>query len=392
MTAPSALPTHANSDKPHVLDVVSHLRELREMPPVHRVRTLTGDEAWLVSGYADCRKLLLDTRLGRSHPDPSTMPQYAGNPMFDLVMAGDHDASDEAHARVRAMLKPHFSPRRTLDLHTRLEALADVMLDVLDSKGPPADLHADFSVPFALRAICELLGVPVADRERCAELLSGMGNVADPQGARASMEAFQAYLRDLVARKRADPDDGMLSALCAQTDDEEIAALAILLMFTGLGSIVSQIDYGFLLWMTNPAQREKVIRNPALLPKAVDEVLRLVGTLTLRRYARQDIEIHDVTIRANELVLLDLTLANLDDQVFDHPERFDIERSPNPHLTFSHGAWSCLASALVRVELQAAFGRLFARLPTIRPAVPLDQLRSSFDQMSSGIDNLQVTW
>jgi cytochrome P450 monooxygenase len=392
MTTSEALPTHATSEIPHVLDVDSHLRELREMPPVRRVHTLTGDEAWLVTGYAECRQLLLDTRLGRSHPDPSSMPQYAGNPMFDLVLAGDHDTSDEVHARVRAMLKPHFTPRRALDLRTRLEALADTMLDALVSKGPPADLHADFSVPFALRAICELLGVPVADRERCAELLSGLGNVADQQVARASMEEFHTYLRDLAAAKRADPDDGVLSALCAQTDDEEIAALAVLLMFTGLGSMVSQIDYGFLLWAINPEQREKVTRNPELLPKAVDEVLRMVGTLTLRRYARQDLEIHHVTIRTNELVLLDLTLANFDDQVFDHPERFDIGRSPNPHLTFSHGAWSCLASALVRVELQAAFGRLFARLPAVRPAVPLDQLRSTYDQISSGIADLQVTW
>ncbi len=392
MTTTDALPAHTTSDRPHVLDACPHLRELRELPAVRRVRTFTGDEAWLVTHHAEVKKLLMDSRIGRSHPDPDNMPKFAGNPMFDFILGDEHDASDEYHAKTRAILKPHFTPKKMLALRPRIDTIAGEILDVLISKGPPADLHADFSVPFALRTICELLGVPIAEREQCAALMAQLGNTADPGGAFAAMQSLLGYLRVLAARKRSDPGDDLISGLGPQCDDDTIARMTILLMFTGFGSIVSQVDSGFLLWMTNPEQRDAVVQNPALLPNAVEEVLRMVGTLTLARYSRQDIEIGGVTIRPNELVLLDPTLANYDDNVFDHPERFDINRSPNSHLSFGHGRWNCLGTALVRIELQAAFTALSMRLPTACPAVPVEQLRKSSDQLSSGIGDLQVTW
>ena len=389
-----ALPDHATTSKPHVLDLCSITREARETPPICRARTSDGGHAWLVTRHEYAKKLLQDDRL-RKDPAPDENKADSDKPdLLKILMRDDyHDeaGSEQEQANARKLIHPQLAPRRVLNLRPRMEALVEEMLDALVSKGAAADLHADFSVPFVRTALGEVLGIPPADREWSVEMISRAANLGDPESASAAAETFAGFLHELMASRRTDPGDDLLSRVSV-SDQENVVTKVMVVMVAGFASMVTQIDTGFLLFATHPEQREALARDPGLLPKAADEVLRTTGSLMLPRFARQDVEIGGVTIPANEMMLLDLTLANFDDEAFDRPERFDITRSPNPHLSFGHGPWTCTGAALARVQLQAIFGGLFDRLPTVHPAGPLDQLRKSADEFIGGIDDLLVSW
>jgi cytochrome P450 monooxygenase len=380
------------SDEPFVQRLCPHLREAYDGPPVRRIRTPAGDDAWLVTRHAEIKSLLRDDRLGRSHPEPEHKPQYAGNPTYDLATASNHEAADKFHAELRAVLTPHFQARHMQHLRPRVDALVADLVAAFAAQEPPADLHAGLSAPLTLLVICELLGVPADERERCAALASRTGGVTDQEGD--GIAAFAGYLRDLAARKRARPEDDVISRLCADgVGDNEVGQISMLLLFAGIGSTVKQIDYGFLLLANNPEQRAVVAADLSLLPRAVEEMLRVSGSLSLPRYARADIPLGDVTILANDLVLLDLAKANLDVDAFEGPETFDVTRSPNRHLTFSHGAWTCMGAPLARIVLQSLFAALLTRMPGLRPTVAANDLRTSATPLGGGLaDELQVTW
>ncbi|WP_421108917.1 cytochrome P450 [Streptomyces sp. NEAU-S77] len=393
MPTPRELPALTTEARP-VLDP-SPLRELRASAPVCRVHTPAGDEAWLVTRHAEVKKLLHDERLGRSHPSPETAPRYVKNSLLDLLVADDPQVAREVHARTRALFTPNFSAKRIRALRPRIEELASDLVEELAAQERPVDLHAYFSSPFSLRILCELIGVPDEDRERCAALLAGMGQIDTGQSVVTGPKALFGLLAGVSARKRAEPGDDVISRMCeAGIPDDHAGSLAAVLLFAGLESVATHIDLGVVLLSAHPEQRGAVLRDPALLTGTVEEVLRSAkrAGATLPRYASEDIEIAGVTIHAGELVLLDFALANFDEQAFSEPELFDVTRSPNQHLTFGHGIWHCVGAPLARVELSTAFTTLFSRLPGLRPAVPLDELRTRGGELVGGLAELPVTW
>lgn len=205
------------------------------------------------------------------------------------------------------------------------------------------------------------------------------------------------YGRELVHRKRTAPGDDVISRLAADSDiaDDEAAMLAMALLFAGHETTVTQLGIGALLLLTNPAQWQALAENPGLVPNAVEELLRAPGKGNggIPRYARTDLEVGGVTIRAGELVLLDNGAANHDPAVFAEPDRVDIGRdAARTHLTFGHGMRYCIGAPLARLELQAAFGALTARFPTMRPAVPAQRLTLRRDVLTGGLAELPVTW
>ena len=368
------------------------LRDLQEQAPICRVRTPAGDEAWLVTRYAEVKQLLMDERIGRSHLDPASAPRYVDNPLLDMLIIPDHEAARDAHKQTRAWLAPNFTARRVLNLKPRVEAIAASTLDSFVEPGPPTDLHGGFSFPFALLVLCELIGVPLDERDRILEPLQQMGGVDDRDGAEGGMGAIFAYAAELGARKRAEPGEDVISRMVQNgATDEQVGPIAANLLFAGLESVASHIDLGVALLSTNPGQLEAALAN---LPTAVEEVLRAAkaGGSALPRYAAEDIEIGGVTIRAGDLVLIDFTLANFDTQAFDEPSTFDVTRSPNAHLTFAHGIWHCIGAPLARVQLQVAFSALFTRLPSLRLAVPIGDLQMRGGGLADGLGGLPVTW
>src|SRR5215471_11054161 len=355
--------------QPDLLTMSPAVRALQAECPITRIRTLTGDQAWMVTRHAELKQLFGERRLGRSHPDP----RHAARISDSILFGGPSDnyeteAADDA--RMRTLLTPFFSARRMEELRPRVEALADQLLDALAARTPPADLHEALSFPLPVLVICELLGVPYGDRDQLRVWTEGMADMRDRQHASDSLGSLFGYMRGLVARKRAEPADDVISGLCrvdgGTLADDHIAFLAAVLLFAGHETTVARIDAGTLLLLTHPDQREALMRDPSVLPTAVEEILRLSdsGGSGVPRYAREDIEVAGVAIRAGEAVVLSGGAGNHDKRVFADPDRFDVARHPNPHLTFGHGPRFCIGAPLARIELQAVFARLFGRFPT----------------------------
>jgi cytochrome P450 len=381
-------------EQDHPLDVAPLLRQLQHDGVVHRVRTAVGDLAWLVTGYEEVRRLLADERLGRSHPDPAKAARQ-GESVLSGGPMGNYDTEQADNARLRSLLQPHFSPRRMRALRPRVEELTTGLLHDLAGHGPPADLHQMLALPLPIQVICELLGVPYADREQFRAWSEAVGDVRDRARSEQGMVELFGYGQQLVARKRERPGDDFISRLCAHDlGDDEIAMLSMGLLFAGHETTVAAIGMGALCLLANPGQQEALMNDPGRITTAVEEILRAPGRGGggIPRYARTDVEIGEVTVRAGELVLLDIRAANHDPAVFPGPERFDVTRQGPAHLSFGHGGHYCLGAPLARIELQAVFSQLLARFPKMRLAVPVEQLRVRSGALIGGLTKLPVEW
>ncbi|HEV7650685.1 MAG TPA: cytochrome P450 [Actinophytocola sp.] len=395
MTTTPDLPTLGNAC-PHIGRLNDLMRGLQEQAPVCRVQTPAGDEGWLVTRQAELRALLLDDRIGKSHPDPDTMPRYVDSPLLDLTVQRDPESARAVNTRMRALLTPHFSARRMSALRPLIAERAAAAVDEIVAAGPPADLHGDLAVPVSFDVLCDLLGMP--DRETFMALLAapttvGGGESGDEPDA-AGFPLF-GFLADVVTTKRANPADDLISRLCASsTEDAEVITMVATLSFSYLVT-PHNISVGLALLGSYPGQRDLVAADPDLLKTAVEEVLRMGKTTEslLPRYASEDVEVGDVTIRAGELVLCDHYAPSYDDLVFDDPDRFDVTRSPNPHVAFSHGHWYCVGAPLARMEMTEVFRAVVDRMPRLRLLVPLSQLDlEATSRLGGGIAELPATW
>ncbi len=373
---------------------------------VRRVTTPAGDPAWLVTSYHDVKQLLNDPRLGRSHPDPARAPRYT-----DAVIFGQPQGSPETeqaeHAQMRALLTRSFSARRMEMLRSRVQELVDGLIDDLLRELPPVDFHAAVSFPLPVLVICQLLGVPFEDRDNFRRWSDDAADMTDAHRSRAGWGQLFGYMLQLLARKREQPAEDVISDLLAaqaqnpELSDPGIAQLTAGLLFAGHETTVAAIDRGVVLLATNPAQLHNLQADPRLISSAVEEVLRSPDPVQpaevphaggLPRYAHADIEVDGVTIAAGDLVLLALHEANVDTSVFTRPQDFDVSRADNPHMTFGHGSHYCIGAPLARIELQVVLGTLVDRVPSLRLAVPVDQLRPKSHLLTGGLAELPVTW
>jgi len=391
VTAPAQLPF----EQPHPLRPASQLRALQVQGPIHEVRTATGDRAWLVTGYQEVRRLLADPRLGRAHPDPGNAARTGESALFGGPL-GCYDTEDADHARMRSLLQPHFAPRLMRALQPRVEALTAGLLDQLAQRDPPADLVAALAVPLPVLVICELLGVPYDERDQFRAWSRDAADVRDRARSEHGLAGLFGYGQQLVARKREHPADDVISRMCATEGiaDDEIAMLSMFLLFAGHETTVVAIGMGALLLLTHPGQWQALYHDPGQIPAAVEETLRASGKGGggIPRYARDDLEISGILVRAGELVLLDSGAANHDECVFPGPDRFDVNRSAVTHLTFGHGMRYCIGAPLARIELRAVFTQLIARYPAMRLATSAAELGLNRDTLAGGLAQLPVSW
>lgn len=391
MTAPIQLPF----EQPHPLEVAPALQDLQSKGTVHAVRTAVGDPAWLVVGYQQVRDFLDDDRLGRSHPEPEKAARasesvYLGGPM------GEFATEHTEHARFRALLQPHFTPKHMRKLATRVKDLTDELLDEMIQLGPPADLHATLALPLPVLVICELLGVPYEDREDFHRWSNEVASIHDRALSESGLANLFAYGLDLVNRKRTNPGDDVISRLCAMEGvrDDEIATVGMGILFAGHETTVLQIGLGALLLLSNPATWQRLVDDPTKIPAAVEETLRTshTGGGAIPRYAHEDLEIDGVAIKAGELVLLDIGAANIDPSAFTDAAHFDLSRRSATHVTFGRGGRYCIGAPLARIELQTVFTQLATRFPTLELAVGLDELKIRPDTFTGGLIELPVKW
>lgn len=381
---------------------------------VQPYRTPLGDPGWLATGYDDVRALLSERLLGRAHRDPATASRMSASALFGGPLSNDPDAEAAAAARRRALLTPAFSARRIATLRTRIDELVAALIDDLLAAGSPADLHAIVSFPLPVQVICELLGVPYADRAEFGRYADEAADTVDAERSQRGLGALWTYMAGLVAAKQATPADDVVSDLIAAvardggdvfggdmagtSPIDRVTMLAAALLFAGFETTVAAIDRAVVLLTTHRDQWELVCADPALVPAAVEETLRCPLPVDRRqpaglfRYAATDLDVAGATLAEGDLVALDLAAANLDPDRFPDPDRFDVRRGPNPHLTFGHGQRFCQGAALARAELGAVVGALATRLPGIRLATEPAALQIVADRLVPGLAALPVEW
>ena len=399
MTVAETLPSMP-FERHDVLEIAPMYRLLREERPLTRVRTPAGDIAWLASGYEVVKELLLDNRLGRAHRDPERAPRFSNSALILGGSIGDYETDRSTNDRMRRLLTPAFMVKRMNTLRPAIQGIVDDALERMIAKGPPVDFHAEFAFMVPVMAICQLLGVPVEDRDQFSAWTQQSMNMWDREAAAAGMARLSEYMFALIERKRAQPAEDVISDLIAAQQSEEtfdngaMIQLCVGVLIAGHETTVARIDLGTVMLLTHPDQLDALRADPSLATGAVEEILRMAApTLgVVHRYATADIEVAGETIAEGDLVLISPDAANRDDAVFSEPGSFDIRRAHNQHVTFGHGPHFCLGAGLARVELQSVFTTLFRRLPTLRLAVPFEELRLKEDTPLGGLWRLPMTW
>ncbi|WP_433209359.1 cytochrome P450 [Nocardia sp. CA-107356] len=360
---------------------------------IQRTRTALGDEGWLATSYAQVRTLFADSRLGRAHPAPETAARVSDSVFFGGPL-GNFETEPADQARLRELVVPFFSPRRMRELRPRVEELTTRLFDEMAAKGSPADLHTAVALPLPLLVICELLGVPYADRDQFRAWTEALGEQHDGAKVQQGVAGLFEYFMTLVQRKRRDQADDVLSQLCARDDlsDQGIATLGLGLLFGGHETTVVQIGVGAKRLLENLDQWQALVDDPELVPTAIEELLRTADATQMPRYARTDMEIDGNEVSAGDLVLLDLTAANHDPTVFTDPDRVDVTRKDGSHLTFGYGARHCIGAPLARIELHTVFTQLVTRFPTMRLAVAPAAVPMRTSSFTGGVEELPVMW
>ncbi|SEE11083.1 MULTISPECIES: cytochrome P450 [Streptomyces] len=367
--------------------------------PLTRVTLFDGRPAWLITGHAEGRALLADPRLSSDwgHPVfPVVVRRTEGRGGLAFPLIG---VDDPLHARQRRMLIPSFGVKRMNAIRPRLQGLVDRLLDDMLAKGPVVDLVSAFALPVPSMAICELLGVPYGDHDFFEECSRDFVGAATSAEADAAFAQLYTYLHGLVAKKQAEPGDGLLDELIARQleegglDHDEVVMIALVLLVAGHETTVNAIALGALTLMQHPEQIDVLLSDPDAVPRAVEELLRFTSVSDyLVRMATQEIEVGGETIRAGDAVLVSITLMNRDAGAYEDPDVFDARRNARHHVGFGHGIHQCLGQNLARAELEIALGSLFARIPGLRPAVPLDEVPIKAGHDAQGPIELPVTW
>jgi len=375
-------------------DAEGELARLASRYPVIRTRQADGTEAWTVLGAALTRRLLGDSRLSN---DLHTHAPHAAQTELAPIVLFEQDNPD--HARYRRLVSATFASRAVRELEPRLVDIARRLLDGLPGEGT-VDFVAAFANPFPLEVICELLGVPLADREVFHTRVATMDSPSAPVRA-AAMDAFAGYCTNLVESKRRQPTDDLLSELVtARLDDgatltqDELVGFCSVLLFAGHVTTAFVIASALLELLTHPDQLAAVRADAALVAGTAEEALRYRGSLlsTTNRVAVADVEVDGAVIRKGDLVRFLLSAANRDPLVREDPNTFDIHRPTSSHLGFGHGPHFCLGQQLARQEIRVALTEVLSRFPTLEPAVPLGRLRWRSSDILRGLTELPIRY
>ncbi|MFF3210093.1 cytochrome P450 [Streptomyces sp. NPDC002886] len=356
-----------------------HYARLRAEGPLHRVKAADGQEVWLIVGHQEARQAL-------THPAVSknwlTSGIYTDRERTE-ASANMMRADPPDHTRLRRLVSRSFAPGRIEGLRPRIQEIVDGLLDAMEALPERrADLIEAFAQPLPMTVICELLGVPEADRGAFHGWITEMVSPTGVESENAAVRAMTAYTAELVDARIADPGEDLLSDWVTSRGDggdrlsrRELVAMAVLMMVGGHETTVHLVSNGMRALLTHPDELAALRADPAgLIDGAVEEILRYDGPVETAtfRFAGTDLEIGDTFIEAGSAILVCLAAADRDPARFDRPDTFDIRRpGRGGHIAFGHGIHHCVAAPLGRLEGRIAIRSLVERFPDLReePAV-----------------------
>ncbi|GAA3374141.1 cytochrome P450 [Streptomyces racemochromogenes] len=374
MTATGSTPLSYPFNTAEGLRLAEEYERVRGLPGLLRVRMPYGEEAWLVTRYADARLVLGDARFSRAAAAARDEPRQSEGRGGSGILGMD----PPDHTRLRSLVAKAFTVRQVEKLRPQVRALTAELLDELEAAGPPVDLVDRFALPVPVAVICRLLGVPVEDRPRFRvwsdAALSTSSLTAEEFGA--NLEELRGYMAGLIELHRRQPRDDLMTALIEARDGDddrlsepELVDLCVGVLVAGHETTASQIPNFVLTLLDHPDQLALLRRDPGLIAPAVEELLRFVPLgrgASQARYATEDVEVGGTLVRAGEPVLVATGAANRDALRFTAPGVLDIRRASNQHLGFGHGVHHCLGAQLARMELQEALAALLARFPGLK--------------------------
>ncbi|WP_250034361.1 cytochrome P450 family protein [Paractinoplanes maris] len=368
----------------------------RREGPVREVRIASGAIVWLVTRYDDARQALTDPRFSKTGRDDGHPSSEIERALSRHMLAVD----PPDHTRLRRLVSAAFTARRIEALRPRITEITESLLDAFPGPGQDFDLIDAFAFPLPIQVICELLGIPAEDQDafrRWSNII--VGGVAYQADFPAAAQAMVAYIRALLAARRAQPGDDLLSGLIEVRDSEdrlsedELMSMVFLLLIAGHETTVNLIGNGASLLLGERERWEQLCAQPELLPTAIEEFLRFESPVEVAtfRITKSAVELGGRTIPAYAPVVISLLSANRDDSRFADPDELRLDRPNNPHLAFGHGIHYCLGAPLARLEAQIAFGALTRRFPSLRLAVPASELQWRPGLLLRGLFTLPVT-
>jgi cytochrome P450 len=364
--------------------------QVRADGPVHEVTLADGHRAWLIVCHEQAKAALNHASLSKNmHAalarDGAVVAEGLPGPAFARHMLS---ADPPDHTRLRRLASAAFSRPRIAALRPRVQAIVDGLLEDLEARGDTVvDLVKGFAFPLPFTVISELLGVPEPDQDRLGSwfttLLAPSSAPEPPAEAVAASADIVRYLTGLLARKRAAPGEDLVTDLVRAADqdgaltEQEMLSTIFQLVVAGHDTTASLIGNGTVALLLHPEQRDALVADPALVPHAVEEILRWDAPVphSTFRYTTQDVVLGGTVIPAFAQVIVSLAAANRDPARYDHPETLDITRSDTSHLAFGHGIHHCLGARLARLEGVIALTTLHGRFPAMRLAVPRSALR-----------------
>jgi len=399
--APEWNPERAASDRiappPHYTEIQ------RSGEPMRRVRIWDGSEPWLVTTYAEYREVAADDKrfsADKARPGfPLKNEGYVSKSRSFLQM------DDPEHLPYRRLWAKHLSAPRMEALRPRFQAIVDEALDRMLSGPKPADLVTDFALPVPALILGEVFGIPAEDRERFLDLASTMSSsTSTSEDTANAMKELLAYSEELISLKESSPRDDLISRFLEDgvgggvMTRQELVNSVVGLVTAAHDTSLSLIALGTLALLRNPDQLQLLIENsddPKFVANATEELLRYIAPTQTgrRRIAVVDTELGGHKIKAGEgLIALD-NVSSRDPDKFPDPDRLDLTRpEARRHNALGYGTHQCAGQSLARVELQVVFATLYKRVPTLRLAVPEDELPFREDTIVYVVDAMPVTW
>lgn len=389
---------------PAALDPPEEWARLRQGCPMAKIRLPSGDQAVLLTRYDDVRQVLADPRFSRNLAQEGAAQTVAqeGGGVFEKAQSESLTQADR-HQQWRRIISKWFTVKRLNAMQPRIEAMTEQLVDEMVQHGAPADLLRIIGFPLPIWVICDLLGIPVTDRDKLSfwsNTFLSMTRYTREEIDKAQME-FAHYFMGQIAMKRAQPGDDLLSDLITATDHEDKLSERELLM-TAQGILVAGHEttsnmIGKMLGMLLAERRywEQLVADPSLVRTAVEETLRFDanGTILLPRFVTEEVELSGGhKLPRGTTAICNISAANRDEKAFDRADQMDLTRAPNTHIAFGTGAYSCIGQPLARTELQTVLHVLLRRLPSLELAVESKDLARNEGLLVGGLEKLLVRW